>query len=131
MPAPAKLRLITAAFHPSDVAFIEGWSRHAPGIGGWRLGFDRQPRPERIAITPPGADAPVFLLTRDGTQTLLSRLPKSGTLTGDMAVELGHFATLREATLALCQLDDETLERVHTALEVDFPRRRDKSESAD
>ena len=118
MPAYAKVSLVTAVFHPSDVAFARAWSDAAPGIDGWRLQLDREERTEEILVLPPGAEAPVFRLVRPGRDVLLQKLRP-----GADPEEIGGFEGLREAILTLCPLGDEALEAIHEALEEAFPRR--------
>ena len=66
MPAYAKLALVTPTFHPSDIAFARGWSRRAPGLGGWTVLLDNDAAPEQVSVIPPGGDRPVFYITRQG-----------------------------------------------------------------
>jgi hypothetical protein len=117
MPAP-RLALVTCAFHPADVAFIQGWSARVPGIGGWRVALDHPAEPERIEITPPGATAPLFRLLRDEPETVVWRLDPGG------AAELGRFPTPRAAVQALCALHPDDLEALNESMEQTFPRRR-------
>jgi hypothetical protein len=121
VPAYAKITLVTAAFHPSDVAFVEGWSARAPGIDGWRVAFDGPGGVERVSITPPGATSPVFFITRYAGRALIQRLAPPGS--DEALEEVGEFPNLRKAVLALCPLTDEDLQEIHEQLERDFPRR--------
>jgi hypothetical protein len=119
MPAYAKLSLVSSIFHPSDIAFARCWSEAAPGYDGWRLAFDREEAPERVSVLPPGAEEPVFVVTRDARDVILFR--RRPAPPGELA-ELGRFDGLREAVLALCPINDEALEEIHERLEIDFPR---------
>lgn len=116
MPAHAKVSLVTPVFHPSDIAFVRGWSAAAPGFGGWHVAFDDDAAPKLVSVTPPGADQPVFVITRVVREAVLHRRH------GGELVELQRFDGLREAALALCPLGDDTLEEIQVALEQDFPR---------
>jgi xanthine/CO dehydrogenase XdhC/CoxF family maturation factor len=118
VPAFAKLSLVTSVFYPADIAFVKGWSRRAPGIGGWRVRFDKDVGTEQILVIPPASDTPAFSITRVGVKTVVERLRPDGT-TGE---EVGSFESVRTAVLALCPLHGEDLEAIHEALERDFPR---------
>lgn len=122
MPAYGKLVLVTSVFHPSDVAFARGWSRRAPGIDGWRVLLDREVGTERVSIIPPGADEPVFIVTRPGVRTVLER--RVGGPGEDRMVLIGEFDNLRQAVQALCPLHDDHLQEIHEELEIAFPRAR-------
>jgi len=118
MPAYAKISLVTSVFHPSDIAFVRGWSAAAPGLGGWQVLLDRDDAPEMVSVLPPGAEAPVFVLTRGSRDVVLQRRRANGAVE-----EIGSFDGLREAVLALCPLGDEALEAINEGLEENFPRR--------
>ena len=126
MPAYAKLKLITSVFHPSDVAFLRGWSAAAPGIDGWRLRLDQEAAPEEVLVLPPGADEPVFRITRPGRDVVLHKLRREAA-----PEEIGTFDTPREAVLALCRITAEALEAIHERLEIEFPRREDRQKPYD
>ena len=69
---------------------------------------------------PPGAEQPAFFVTRDGkhvTVTWLRQKVVDGSL-----VEVGRFASLREALLTLCPLSDDQKELVNDSMEVLYPR---------
>lgn len=117
MPAFAKISLVSSVFHPSDVAFVMAWSRAAVGYDGWRVELDRPGGVEEIRVTPPGAEVPVFFLSRLVGEVLLERQPIGG-----RRVEAARFANVREAVQALCPLDDDAVEQVHIELERQFPR---------
>jgi hypothetical protein len=119
MAAYAKVRLVTPVFHPSDIAFVRGWSRAAPGFGGWRVQLDDEDAPERVAVVPPGSEEARFVIRRDVRETVLARCPPAQ---GDELQEVGRFDSLREAVLALCPITDEALEDIHLDLERSFPR---------
>ena len=118
MPAFGKMSLVTPRFHPSDIAFVRAWSAAAPGFGGWHVSFDREEAPEQVAVAPPGAQEPVFVITRGPRDVVLHRR-QDGAL-----AELQRFDGLREAALALCPLADDALEAIQIGLERDFPRHR-------
>lgn len=122
MPAYAKVSLVTSLFHPSDVAFVHGWSRRAPGIDGWRIAVDRADATEQVCVLPPGADEPVFIITRPAVSVLVERRTRRD---GQEAVEqVGEFPNLRAAVQALCPLTDDDLQEIHEELEIAFPRSR-------
>jgi hypothetical protein len=104
-------------FHPSDIAFVEGWSARAPGIDGWRIALDPPHLVERVAVLPPGSVAPVFYITRRAARTVIERQTRDG------LEEVGEYANLREAVQALCPISEEALVEIHEQLERDFPRR--------
>jgi hypothetical protein len=118
MPAYAKVTLVTSVFHPSDIAFLRGWSAAAPGLGGWGVRLDDEERAEEVLVLPPGADEPVFRIVRPGRDVLLQKLRRDAE-----PEEIGCFEGLREAVLALCPLDDDALEAIHETLEQRYPRR--------
>lgn len=120
MPAYAKVSLVTPMFHPSDVAFVEGWCGAAPGYGGWQVRLDREEAPEQVSVLPPGAEEPLFVITKGPRDVTLHR--RRPAQDGEL-VELERFDGLREAVLALCPISDEALEEIHIALERNFPRR--------
>lgn len=117
MPAFAKISLVSSVFHPADVAFVLAWSNAAVGLDGWRVELDQPGAPEEIRVIPPGADVPVFFLSRMVGEILLERRSASGERR-----EVTHFANAREAVLALCPLDDAAVEQIHIDLEHLFPR---------
>lgn len=120
MPAYTKVSLVTPVFHPSDIAFVRHWSALAPGRGGWRVTLDSDAKPELVSVTPPGAEAPLYMITKAPREVILhERRPGQG---GEMA-ELERFEGLRDAVLALCALGGDALEQIHVTLERDFPRR--------
>ena len=121
MPAYAKVRLVTPVFHPSDIAFLHGWSRAAPGHGGWRIEVDDERSPERVGVMPPGAEEALFVIRREAHETVLFR--RRPARNGELE-EIARFDGLRDALLALCPLPDEALEDIHLDLERSFPRRR-------
>ena len=120
MPAYAKLSLVTPIFHSSDIAFVQGWTRMAPGIGGWTVLFDNDRAATQISVIPPGAEQPVFFITRQGRDVKLERRRAMGD--DDEVVEVGRFDGLREAVLALCPISDDALEEIQMGLEKRFPR---------
>jgi hypothetical protein len=117
MPAYAKVSLVTPVFHPSDIAFVRRWSAAAPGLGGWGVRVDPDEAPEQVSVTPPGAETPLFFITRHGRDVLLERRRA-----GAEPEEVGRFEGLREAVLTLCRIGDEALEEIHEELEETFPR---------
>ncbi len=122
MPAYGKIVLVTSLFHPSDVAFAQGWSRRAPGIDGWRLILDRETGTERVGVIPPGAEEAVFIITRPGVRTVMER--RSVRDGGETLAPVGEYDNLRRAVLALCPLTDDDLQEIHEELEIAFPRSR-------
>jgi hypothetical protein len=120
MPAHGKLLLVTPVFHPSDIVFARGWSRLAPGIGGWTVLLDNGEAPEQVSILPPGAEHPVFFATREGRDVVVKR--KRATGGDDELVEVGRFDGLRDAVLALCPIGDDAMEEIQLTLEKQFPR---------
>src|SRR5271155_5437909 len=104
MPAYARMSLVTAVFHPSDIAFARGWSAAAPGFGGWGVLVDSDEATEQVSVVPPGAFEPVFFIVRHGRDVVLQqRRPNADPL------EIGRFEGLRQAVLVLCPLDEEAL----------------------
>ncbi len=106
-------------FHRSDVLFSLEWSAVAPGMGGWDVLIDDERRTRLVSVVPPGADAPTFFLYWKGREVVLSWLAPSGK--GE-AMEVGRFASLRTALLALCPLTDEQLASVNESMEILYPR---------
>lgn len=121
MPAYGKITLVTTQFHPSDVAFARGWSRHAPGIDGWRLLVDREDGTERVSVVPPGAQEPVFIITHPAVNVLVERRVNGEG--GDHFAAVGEFPNLRMAVQALCPISEDDLQEIHEELEIAFPRR--------
>jgi hypothetical protein len=120
MPAYARVSLVTPVFHPSDIAFVRGWSAAAPGLCGWQVSFDQEDAPEQVSVAPPGAEEPLFVITRAVREVVVYRRRPSR---GGELEELQRFDGLREAVLALAPLTDDALETIHETLERDFPRR--------
>ena len=118
MPAYANVSLVTAVFHPSDIAFVRGWSAAAPGYGGWGVQLDRDEATEQVSVVPPGAEAPTFLITRHGRDVVLQQRRPDASLQ-----ELGRFENLREAVLTLCPLDETAMQEIQESLEEAYPRR--------
>lgn len=118
MPAYGKVALVSAQFHPSDVAFAVAWSKRAPGIDGWRVLLDREEGTGRVSVIPPGAEKPVFVVTRDGTKAVMERVG------GRAARPAGEFDNLRQAVLTLCPLHEEVMQEINEELEAAFPRAR-------
>jgi len=118
MPAYAKISLVSAVFHPSDIAFARAWSATAPGFGGWTLVLDREDAPQSVSVVPPGMDEPAFVVTRGPRDARLQRLRP-----GAAAEEIGRLQGLREALLMLCPIADDALVEIQERLEVEFPRR--------
>jgi hypothetical protein len=119
MPAYAKVSLVTPIFHPSDIAFVHRWSEVAPGLGGWQVQLDREEEPEQVSVLPPGAEEPLFVITKGPRDVTVHR--RRPLADGEL-VELKRFEGLRDAVLALCPIGDEALEEIHLALERDYPR---------
>lgn len=122
VPAYGKITLVTPLFHPSDAGFAQEWSRRAPGIDGWRLLLDRTPGAERVSVTPPGAEEPVFFISRPGVRTVLERRRRGPD--GDTLSLVGEYDNLRLAVLALCPLHEDQLQEIHEMMELAFPRDR-------
>lgn len=122
MPAYGKIALVTTLFHPSDVAFADGWSRRAPGIDGWRILVDRRDATQQVSVLPPGAEEPVFIITRPAVNVVVERRVRDG---GDERLEpVGEYPNLRVAVQALCPITDDDLQQIHEELEIAFPRNR-------
>ena len=122
MPAYGKIALVTTLFHPSDVAFADGWSRRAPGIDGWRILVDRREATQQVSVLPPGAEEPVFIITRPAVNVVVERRVRDG---GDERLEpVGEYPNLRAAVQALCPITDDDLQEIHEELEIAFPRNR-------
>ena len=122
MPAYGKIALVTPCFHPSDVAFAQGWSKRAPGIDGWRIVLDRQGMTELVSVIPPGSDEPMFFISRPGVRVLVERRARGQG--EDTLMPVGEYDNLRQAVQALCPLSDDDMQEIHEELEVAFPRRR-------
>lgn len=118
MVAYAKVKLVTTAFHASDIAFARDWSAAAPGLGGWRVVLDNETTPQQVSIVPPGALKPAFLISRSPRDVLLRRI------TADGEEEVGTYIGLREALLEVCPLSDDALVEIQESLEATFPRSR-------
>ena len=122
MPAYGKISLVTSLFHPSDVAFARGWSRRAPGIDGWRIVLDREEAAQQVNVLPPGAEDPVFVITRPTVHVQVERRVRDG---GEERLELvGEYPNLRAAVQALCPISEDDLQEIHEELERSFPRTR-------
>jgi len=119
MPAYAKITLVTSVFHRSDIAFVRGWSAAAPGWGGWRVSLDREEAPEQVSVTPPGAEEPLFVVTKGARDVMLFRRRPSR---GGALEEVERFDGLRDAVLKLCPISEDALEEIHTLLEREYPR---------
>jgi len=117
MPAFAKISLVSASFHPSDLGFAQLWSRAAPGFGGWRLDLTAAASAGRVQVIPPGSQRPVFVIQRETREVSLAWLAD-----GLPDEEIGKFANLRLALQMLCPLDGDLLEAIHVQMERDFPR---------
>jgi hypothetical protein len=103
-------------FQTADVLYATGWATLAPGIDGWRIAVDADVQTTLVSVTPPGSEFPVFLITREGQEAIVKRQ------TDGRVAEVGRFAGLRNAILALCPLDDDRLEELNTRMEILYPR---------
>ncbi len=110
----------TALFHPADVLFALEWAAVAPGLGGWNVVLDDDRHTRLVSVVPPGAEKPAFFVTRDQTEVTISWLRQ--TVADGALVEVGRFASLREALLTLCPLSDELKEIVNESMEMLYPR---------
>jgi hypothetical protein len=107
------------AFHIADVLYATCWSSLAPGVDGWRVVVPDDDQVTRVAVIPPGAEQPAFVVTREGHEAVVTRTtPAAGSATST----LGRFESLRHALLALCPLDPDKLEDLNTRMEVIYPR---------
>lgn len=122
VPAYGKIALVTSLFHPSDVAFAYGWSRRAPGIDGWRIVVDRGEATQQVGVLPPGAEEPVFIITRPAVNVLVERRVRDGAR--ETLALVGEYPNLRVAVQALCPLTEDDLQQIHEELEIAFPRNR-------
>jgi hypothetical protein len=110
----------TALFHQADVLYALEWAAVAPGLGGWNLVLDDDRRTRLISVVPPGAEQPAFFITRDGKEVTITWLRQK--VVDGALVEVGRFASLREALLTLCPLCDDLKEVVNESMEVLYPR---------
>ena len=110
----------TSVFHQADVLFALEWAAVAPGLGGWNLVLDDEQNTRLVSVIPPGAENPAFFITRDGSEVTISWL-RQKTIDG-VLVEVGRFASLRDAVLTLCPLSDDQKELVNDSMEVLYPR---------
>ena len=109
-----------SVFHQADVLFALEWAAVAPGLGGWNLVLDDEQNTRLVSVIPPGAENPAFFITRDGSEVTISWL-RQKTIDG-VLVEVGRFASLRDAVLTLCPLSDDQKELVNDSMEVLYPR---------
>jgi hypothetical protein len=108
------------AFHVADVLYALEWAALAPGIGGWGVALDDERATRLVSVTPPGAEQPVFFVSRAGSETVLTWLrPRAA---HGVLAEIGRFASLRAAMLALCPLPEEQNEAMNEAMELLYPR---------
>lgn len=122
VPAYGKIALVSSLFHPSDVAFAARWSERAPGLDGWRVRMEPQAEPQRIHVLPPGAQEPVFLITRPSVRVVLERRV---VIDGEESFStVGDYDNLRLAVQALCPLNEDDLQQINEELEIRFPRGR-------
>ena len=106
-------------FHRSDMLFALEWSAVAPGMGGWDVLLDDERRTRLVSVVPPGSDTPTFFIYWKGREVVMMWLAPSGK--GEM-MEVGRFACLRTAVLALCPLNEEQLNTVNESMEILYPR---------
>jgi hypothetical protein len=109
-----------SVFHQADVLYALEWAAVAPGLGGWNVVLDDDRATRLISVIPPGAENPAFFITRDGIEVTINWL-RQKTIDG-VLVEVGRFASLREAALALCPLSDDQKELVNESMEILYPR---------
>jgi len=121
MSVPAKPTPDTAPFHIADILFVRAWAARAPGLGGWRVSVEPQDRQaHRVLVVPPGAEQPVFFISRrDGGVLIERRRPAES---GSGLVIAGRCESLREAVQRLCPLDGDTLQAVNEYMEQAHPR---------
>jgi len=108
-----------AIFHPADVLFALEWAAVAPGLGGWNLVLDQDGETRLISVVPPGAEHPTFFITRDGSRVTVTWLRQQAV--GARPVDVGQFATLREAVLTLCPLSGELAAFVDQSMDLLYP----------
>lgn len=108
-----------AEFNSADVLFAMEWSAVAPGIGGWAVAVDNEQQCRLISIVPPGAELPTFFLYwKDNTVVVVWRRPYGDRET----MEVGRFANLRVAVLALCPLHGDLVQNINETMETLYPR---------
>ncbi len=110
----------TALFHQADVLYALEWAAVAPGLGGWNVSLDDDRKTRLISVVPPGAEQPAFFITRDGMEVTITWLRQK--VMDGVLVEVGRYASLREALLTLCPLCDDMKELVNESMEVLYPR---------
>lgn len=110
----------TTLFHQADVLFVLEWAAVAPGLGGWNVVLDDDYATRLVSVIPPGAENPVFFITRDGGEVTITWL-RQKSVDGAL-VEVGRYGNLREAVMTLCPLSDDQKELVNEAMEILYPR---------
>jgi hypothetical protein len=104
-------------FHRADILYALEWAAVAPGVGRWNVVLDDPEDTRVVSIVPPGAEQPAYDIVRSELYVLLT--PR---LTPEDGVPVRCFASLREAVLAICPLDDATAVAVNEAMDVLYPR---------
>jgi hypothetical protein len=110
----------SGVFHQADVLYALEWAAVAPGLGGWNVVLDDEKRTRLVSVVPPGAEQPAFFVTRDSREVTVTWLRQK--VVDGALVEVGRFASLREALLTLCPLSDELKELVNESMEMLYPR---------
>lgn len=78
--------------------------------------------PERVHVIPPGAQEPVFVISRPSVRVVIERrIASHGEVTFRM---VGEYDNLRQAVQALCPLTEEDRQMINEEMEVRFPRNR-------
>jgi len=106
-------------FHRADVLYALEWSAVAPGMGGWDVLLDDEERTRLVSVVPPGSDTPTFFIYNKGREVVLTWQAPSGK---SDVMEIGRFASLRTALLALCPLNEEQTQAVNESMEFLYPR---------
>ena|ERR1035437_3555164 len=86
----------------------------------WRVTLDSVKETRLVSVSLAGAQQPAFEISRNGVVVKL--------VTHAMAengAPVRYFASLREAVLAICPLDDEEAVAANESMEVLYPRHRD------
>ena len=112
---------IETTFHPADVLYALEWAAATPGVVHWRVQADSARETRLVLVLPPGANRPAFEITRNGDQVQVA-----GPAMAENGEPPRYFASLREAVLAICPLDEDRVVAANEAMEALYPRSPDR-----